>query len=73
MGLLDRFFDEGVDQKGVGFRVDVFNGYLEAIESPSFWELDLIHEVLGEVLDHNAIASRKKGQDMGDEELLVAG
>ena len=40
-----------VDQQGVGFRVDVFNGNLKTIEKFGLRVLYLRNEVLGQFLD----------------------
>jgi hypothetical protein len=51
--------------------VDVLHGHLEPVEAPGLWDLDLGHESLSEVLEHNTVRSGKKGEDVLDEVLLT--
>lgn len=45
--LFRLILDEGVDQEGIGLRMDVFHGDLEAIEASGFGHLNLGAEILG--------------------------
>ena len=45
-------------------RVDVLNGNLEAIEGSGLWELDVLHEADGQVLEHDAIGCREECEDV---------
>lgn len=44
-----------IDQERVGFGVNVLDGNLEAIEATSLGNLDLAHELAGEILVYDAI------------------
>ncbi len=71
MFFLCRVLDVRVDEKRVGFAVDVLNGYLEAIEASGFRRCDLRRKVAAEVLVDDAIRCSKEGKDMGDEVAFV--
>ena len=53
--------------------MNIFHHHLEPIEAASFRNLDLGHEALSKILQHNAIAGSEKGQNMLDEVLLISG
>ena len=61
----------GIDQQGIGFRMDVFHHDLESVEELGLGILHLIDKVLGQVLIHNSVRGGKKGKDMLDEVSLV--
>lgn len=63
---------QSVDEDGVGLAVDVFHHHLEAVETASFWNLDLRAETLGEILKYDSVTCRKKCENMLDEVLLVS-
>ncbi len=71
MFFLRRVLDVPVNEKQVGFAVDVLNGYLEAVEASGFRQCDLRREVAAEVLVDDAIRCSKEGKDMGDEVAFV--
>lgn len=71
VSALLRLLDVGVDQKGVGLRVDVLNHDLESIEAASLSNLDLSTETLKQVLVDNAIRGSEESKDVGDEVSLV--
>ena len=47
--------------------MNVLDGYLESIEAPCFWYLDLSTESFYKILINNSITSSKESQDMFDE------
>ncbi len=71
MFFLCRVLDVRVDEKRVGFAVDVLNGYLEAIEASGFRRRDLCRKVAAEVLVDDAIRCSEEGKDVGDEVAFV--
>ena len=71
VSALLRLLDVGVDQKGVGLRVDVLNHDLESIEAASLSNLDLSTETLKQVLVDNAIRGSEESKNVGDEVSLV--
>ncbi len=64
---------EGVDEEGIRFGVYLFHGNLELVEGSGLGQLDFVHEILGEVFHHDAVASGEKGQAVGDKMELVVG
>jgi hypothetical protein len=68
---LHRVFDVCVNEKGVRFAVDVFNCYLEAIETSCFGCCNFGGKVVTQVLVDNAIRCSKDHEDMGDEVAFV--
>ncbi len=71
MFFLREALDVRVNEKRVGFAVDVLNGYLKAVEASGFRQCDLRREVAAEVLVDDAIRCNKEGKDMGDEVVFV--
>jgi hypothetical protein len=51
--------------------VDVFNGYLKAIEASGLWRCDLRREVTTEVFVDDAIRCGEEGEDVGDEVAFI--
>ena len=51
--------------------VDVLDGDLEAVEAARLRDLDLVGEVQGQVLVHDAVRGREEGQDVRDEVPLL--
>lgn len=71
VGALLGLLDVGVDQKRVGFRVDVLDHDLETIEATSLGNLDLSTETLQQVLIDNAVGGSEEGKNAGDEVALI--
>lgn len=69
--LLNWVLDVALQEEGVHFRVDVFNGNLEAVESTGFWDLDFLHEAYAQVFEDNSVGGGKEGEDMRDEVLFT--
>ena len=57
---LSRVFNVGINEKGVGFRVDVLHHNLETIEAPCLRGLDFIRESFDEVFVNNAVGGSKE-------------
>ena len=64
-------FDIRVDEKRVGFRVDILHHNLKPVEAACFWYLNFTAESLDEVLVDDAIGRSKESEDMGDEVPLI--
>ena len=71
MCLLRRVLYVRVDEKRIGFTVDVLDSYLEAVEATGFRGCDLRREVAAEVPIDDAIRCSKGGEDVGDEVVFV--
>ena len=72
-GLFLGVLDVGVEEEGVGFGVDVFDGDLEAVEAAGFGDLDVVHEAASEVLEDDAVGGGEEGEDVLDEVAFVVG
>ena len=70
--LLLLVLDVGVDQQRVGLRVHVLHSDLEAVEAPCLGHLHLRAELLSQILKHDAVRGREKGENILDEVLLVS-
>ena len=68
---LGGLLDVGVNEQGVGLRVDVFHHDLEAVEAACLRNLDLAAEALNQVLVDDAVGGGEEGKDVGDEVLLI--
>ena len=66
-----RVLNIGINQQGIGFRVDVLHGNLESVKASSFGGLNLRHEILRQVFVDNAVRGRKKCQNVRDKVTLV--
>ena len=53
--------------------MDILDRDLESVECASFGDLNLCHELRGEILEDNAIGGGKEGEDVSDEVALVGG
>lgn len=71
VGVLRWFFDVGINEKGVGFGVDVFYYDLEVVEVVGFGNLDFGVEMFDKVFIDNIIGGGEEGEDVGDEEFFV--
>ena len=71
MLLLVDLLDVGVDEQRVGFRVNVLNGNLEAVEAPGLGTLDLGGKVGGEILVDDTVGGGEEGEDVTDEVTLI--
>ena len=69
--FLGGILDVRVDEQTVHFRVNVFDGDLEAVEAASFGHLHLLHEALDQVLVDDAVAGGEEGQHVRQEVALV--
>mmetsp|Transcript_101880 Transcript_101880/g.265950 ORF Transcript_101880/g.265950 Transcript_101880/m.265950 type:complete len:406 (+) Transcript_101880:274-1491(+) len=69
--LLHRVLDVLLDEQRVRLRVDVLHGDLEAVEASRLRDLDLARETRGQVLQHDAVRGREKGEDVLHEVLLL--
>jgi hypothetical protein len=69
--LLPGVLDVRVNEKRIGFAVDVLNSYLEAVEALGFRRCDLRCKFAAEVLVDDAIQCSEEGKDMGDEVAFV--
>lgn len=64
--------DVGLDKFRVHLRVNVLNGNLESVKEAGFRDFDFVGEAFAQVLVDNPVGSSKKGENSGDEVLLVA-
>ncbi len=71
MCLLRRVLYVRVDEKQIGFDVDVLDSYLKAVEASGFRRCDLRRKVAAEVLVDDAIRCSEEGKDVGDEVAFV--
>ncbi len=71
MCLLRRVLYVRVDEKRIGFAVDVLDSYLKAVEASGFRRCDLRRKVAAEVLVDDAIRCSEEGEEMGDEVAFV--
>ena len=70
---LGRILHVGINQQGVGLAVNVLHHNLESVEEFCLGILNLIDEVFGQILVHNAVRSGKKRKNMLDEVALFFG
>ena len=71
MSLLCRILDVCVNQKQVGFAVDVLNCNLETIETLGFGYRYLSSKVFAEILVNNSIGGGKECENMRNEVSFV--
>jgi hypothetical protein len=71
VGALTRFFNIGVNQERVGFRMDVLHHDLEAIETSGLGNLYFIAKPLEKVLVYDTIRGSKEGKDVRNEKFLI--
>lgn len=69
--LLVGVLDVGVDEQRVGLRVHVLHGDLEAVEAARLGDLHLRAKLLRQILQHDSVGGREKGQHVFDEMLLL--
>ncbi len=71
--LLGGVSNVGIDQQRVGFGVDILHRDLETVEALGFGVLHFAEEVDRQVFVHDAVGSRKKGQNVRNKMPLVVG
>jgi hypothetical protein len=71
VGALFLLLDVGVNEKRVGFGVDIFHHNLETVEAASLGDLNFSAEALQKILIDNTIGRSEECKDVRDEVTLI--
>ena len=69
---LSRVFNVGINEKGVGFRVDVLHHNLEAVEASRFSSLNLVRKTFNQILVDDTVRGGEEGEERGGREGALA-